>query len=383
MKITDTIINVGVTDRLTDLFEGQYLVPDGIRYNSYVIRGEKTAVIDSVDSRFSDEWLNNIERELGGISPDYLVIQHMEPDHSGSIAAFTEKYKDAKLVSSAKAYVMMKNFYGIIPSEGWLTVGEGDVLSLGSRDLTFVTAPMVHWPEVIVTYDNLDKVLFSADGFGSFGSGDASEAWDDEARRYYIGIVGKYGLPVTNLLKKASKLDISVIAPLHGPILTGDLSHYLSLYTAWASYTPEDRGVVIAYASIYGNTKKAAEALRDDLTARGEKVAIYDLARCDKHKAVADAFRYDRLVLAAASYNADVFPPMREFINKLTERGFCRRTVGIIQNGSWAPSAAKVMRALLEGAKDVTFTECEVTVTSALTNITRGDITRLADELCK
>lgn len=383
MKITSTITNVGVIDRLTDLFEGQYSIPDGIRYNSYLIEDEKIAVIDSVDARFSDEWLKNIESALGTRTPDYLIIQHMEPDHSGSILAFTEKYPTSTVVSSAKAYTMMKNFYGIDEAETRITVTEGSTLSLGSRELQFIGAPMVHWPEVIVTYDPKDKVLFSADGFGSFGTGDTSSAWDDEARRYYIGIVGKYGVPVSNLLKKASKLDISVIAPLHGPALTGDLSHYISLYTSWASYTPEEDGVVIAYTSIYGNTKKAALALEGELRARGVAFATYDLARCDKHAALADAFRYSKLVLAAPSYNADVFPPMREFIKGLAERGYTRRTVGIIENGSWAPSAAKTMHSLLEGCKDLTFLAPEITVTSAMTDATMDEIRRLADELCK
>ena len=383
MKITNSITNVGVIDRVTDLFEGQYLIPDGIRYNSYIIEDERIAVIDSVDAKFKDEWLLNVEKTLGDRTPDYLVVQHMEPDHSGSISAFLEKYPSAKLVSSAKAYGMMENFYGIAEGDGNVTVKEGDVLSLGSHELRFIGAPMVHWPEVTVTYDARDKVLFSADGFGSFGTGDESEVWDDEARRYYIGIVGKYGIPVTNLLKKVSSLDVSVIAPLHGPVLKENLSHYISLYSTWASYKPEEKGVLIAYATIYGNTRVAAELLKEEIEKRGERAYIYDLARCDKHRAVADAFRFDRLVLAAASYNGDVFPPMREFISKLTERGYSSRRVGIIQNGSWAPSASKTMKALLDGAKDIAYLEREVTVTSALNDSSRADISALADELCK
>jgi len=381
MKITSDIKYVGVFDAKKDLFEGQYRVPEGISYNSYVIIDEKIAVMDSVDADFTDEWLSNIERALEGRSPDYLIVQHMEPDHSANIENFTRVYPGAKIVASQKAFAMMRGFFGTDFADRQITVGEGSTLELGKHTLTFVTAPMVHWPEVIVTYDYCDKVLFSADGFGRFGSTSESDPWADESRRYYIGIVGKYGAQVQALLKKAAALDIKMIAPLHGPALTENLGYYLDLYSKWSSYTPEEEGVLIAYTSVYGNTKRAAVELYERLTAAGRTAVIHDLARCDMSVAVADAFRYSKLVLATTTYNADIFPFMREFIDHLTERGFKSRTVAFIENGSWAPMATKIMRGMLEGSKDITYAESTVRITSALSDESRGQIDALASEL--
>ena len=381
MKITDSIKYLGVFDNKVDLFEGQYKVPEGISYNSYAIIDEKIAIMDTVDAAFGEEWLKNIEDALGGKAPDYLIVQHMEPDHSANIENFTRVYPEAKIVASQKAFAMMRGFFGTDFSDRQIVVGEGSTLELGSRTLTFMTAPMVHWPEVIVTYDSLDKVLFSADGFGRFGSTDESSPWADESRRYYIGIVGKYGAQVQALLGKAAGLDIAKIAPLHGPILTENLGYYLDLYNKWSSYTPEECGVVIAYTSVYGNTRAAALALYDKLTAMGKTAVIYDLARCDMSAAVADAFRYTDLVLATTTYNADVFPFMREFIDHLTERGFKSRRVAFIENGSWAPMATKVMRGMLEGSKDITHTEAGVKILSALNAESRAQLDALAEEL--
>ena len=383
MNITKDIKYVGVFDSQIDLFEGQYLVPDGISYNSYAIIDDKVAVMDSVDAAFTDEWLRNLDASLEGRVPDYLVVQHMEPDHSASIVHFTRAYPDAKIVASAKAFTMMKGFFGTDFPDRQIVVGEGSALSLGRHTLSFITAPMVHWPEVIMTYDASDKVLFSADGFGRFGSTEEGNGWADEARRYYIGIVGKYGAQVSALLKKAAALEIEKIAPLHGPVLNKNLAYYIGLYDKWSSYTPEEDGVVIAYTSVYGNTKKAALALYEMLTAKGKASVIYDLARCDMSRAVADAFRYSSLVLATTTYNADVFPFMREFIDHLTERNFKSRRVGFIENGSWAPMATKVMRGLLEGSKDISYTESTVRISSALSDESYAQLTALAEELCR
>lgn len=382
MEITKDIKYIGVNDHDIDLFEGQYAVPAGMAYNSYVIKDEKIAVMDTVDAHFGEQWLANLRDALDGRAPDYLVVQHMEPDHSANIAAFAKAYPDATIVASAKAFTMMKNFFGTDYAERRTVVGDGDTLPLGKHTLTFVTAPMVHWPEVIVTYDNRDKVLFSADGFGKFGALDTEEDWACEARRYYFGIVGKYGAQVQALLRKASALDIAVICPLHGPILTENLGYYLGLYNTWSSYTPESCGVLIAYTSVYGNTKAAAELLAERLSERGcEKVVLTDLARSDMAEAVEDAFRYDRLVLATTTYNAELFPFMREFISELTERGYRGRKVGLVENGSWAPMAAKVMRGMLEGCKDITFTDTTVRILSALSEESRAAIDAMADEL--
>ena len=384
MKITNDIKYIGVNDRKVDLFEGQYVVPNGMSYNSYVILDEKIAVMDTVDANFTHEWLDNLQNALNGKSPDYLIVQHMEPDHSANIANFTKNYPNAKIVSSAKAFAMMKNFFGTDFSDKQIVVGEGSTLSLGRHDLTFVTAPMVHWPEVIVTYDSTDKVLFSADGFGKFGALDADEDWACEARRYYIGIVGKYGAQVQALLKKAAGLDIEIICPLHGPILTENLGYYLGLYNTWSSYQPEEEGIVIAYTSVYGNTKKAVMQLAEKLKANGcPKVVVNDLARCDMAEAVEDAFRYSKLVLATTTYNAEIFPFMREFINHLTERNFSNRTVGLIENGSWAPLAAKVMRGMLEKCKNLTYTDTTVKILSALNEESSSALNALAEELCR
>ena len=358
MNITKDIKYIGVNDHEVDLFEGQYVVPNGMSYNSYVIIDQKVAVMDTVDARFTHEWLDNLQTALGGRIPDYLVVQHMEPDHSANIHNFVKAYPNAKIVSSAKAFAMMKNFFGTAFEDKQVVVGEGDTLALGTHTLTFVTAPMVHWPEVIVTYDSADKVLFSADGFGKFGALDADEDWACEARRYYIGIVGKYGVQVQALLKKAAGLDIQIIAPLHGPVLTENLGYYLDLYNTWSSYGVESEGIVIAYTSVYGNTRKAVMQLAEKLKANGcPKVVVNDLARCDMAEAVEDAFRYGKLVLATTTYNAEIFPFMREFINHLTERNFRNRTVAFIENGSWAPMATKVMRGMLEGCKNITYTD--------------------------
>ncbi len=384
MKITNDIKYVGVNDRKIDLFEGQYRVPNGISYNSYVIIDEKIAVMDTVDAAFTHEWLDNIENAIGGRKPDYLIVQHMEPDHSANIINFLKNYPDATIVSSAKAFNMCKNFFGTDFEDNKIVVAEGDSLNLGKHNLHFVAAPMVHWPEVIVTYDSADKVLFSADGFGKFGAIDSDEDWADEARRYYIGIVGKYGAQVQGLLKKASKLDIETICPLHGPVLSENLSYYLGLYNTWSSYQPEEEGIVIAYTSVYGNTKKAVIQLAEKLKSNGcPKVVIHDLARCDMSAAVSDAFRYSKLVLATTTYNAEIFPYMREFISHLTERNFSNRTVALIENGSWAPLAAKVMKSMLENCKNLTFAENTVKILSALSEESREQLDMLSNELCR
>jgi len=384
MTISNDIKYIGVNDRKIDLFEGQYKVPNGISYNSYVIIDEKIAVMDTVDAAFTHEWLDNLQNAIGKRKPDYLIIQHMEPDHSSNVMNFIKAYPDATIVSSQKAFAMAKNFFGCDFADNRLVVGDGDTLSLGRHTLTFVTAPMVHWPEVIVTYDSADKVLFSADGFGKFGALDTDEPWADEARRYYIGIVGKYGVQVQSLLKKASGLDIQTICPLHGPVLNKNLGYYLNLYNTWSSYQPEDDGIVIAYTSVYGNTKKAVLALEEKLTAKAcPNVKVYDLARCDMSEAVADAFKYSKLVLATTTYNADIFPPMREFIDHLTERGFKNRTVAFIENGSWAPLAAKVMKGKLENCKNLTFADSTVTILSSLSDSSYVAIEALSEELCK
>ena len=384
MFITNDIRYVGVNDHQVDLFEGQYKVPGGMAYNSYVILDEKIAIMDTVDKNFTHEWLDNIQSVLGGRKPDYLVVQHMEPDHAANVGNFMKLYPETTIVSSAKAFNMMGPFFGTCYEDRRIVVGEGDTLSLGKHTLAFVAAPMVHWPEVIVTYDALDKVLFSADGFGKFGALDVDEPWDDEARRYYIGIVGKYGAQVQALLKKAATLDIQTICPLHGPVLKENLGHYIRLYDLWSSYTVETEGVVIAYTSIYGNTKAAVEKLADKLRANGcPKVIVHDLARCDMAQAVADAFRYSKLVLATTTYNADVFPFMKEFIHHLTERNFRNRTVALMENGSWAPLAAKVMRKMLEECKNLSFTETTVHILSALNETSAKQVDALANELSK
>ena len=384
MEITNDIKYIGVNDRKVDLFEGQYRVPNGISYNSYVILDEKIAVMDTVDAAFTHEWLDNIRDTLGERTPDYLIVQHMEPDHAANIMNFAKAYPEAKIVSSAKAFNMMQNFFGTDFADRRIIVGEGDTLTLGSHTLAFVAAPMVHWPEVIVTYDSKDKVLFSADGFGKFGTPDTDEPWADEARRYFIGIVGKYGAQVQALLKKAAGLDIQIICPLHGPVLTENLGYYLNLYNTWSSYQAEEEGIVIAYTSVYGNTKKAVQLLAEKLRANGcPKLIVHDLARTDMAQVVADAFRYSKLVLATTTYNADVFPFMREFIDHLTERNFQNRTVALIENGSWAPLAAKVMKEMLEKQKNITYTDTTVHILSALNEESLKQIDTLAGELCK
>ena len=384
MTITKDIRYIGVNDHQVDLFEGQYVVPSGMSYNSYAIMDEKIAIFDTVDRNFTAQWLDNIRTVLDGRKPDYLIIQHMEPDHSANIANFLKEYPDTTVVSSAKAFTMMGNFFGADCAPNRLVVGEGSTLCLGAHTLTFVTAPMVHWPEVIVTYDAMDKVLFSADGFGKFGALDVEQDWDDEARRYYIGIVGKYGPQVQALLKKAAGLEISKICPLHGPVLTENLGHYLSLYNMWSSYQPEEEGVVVAYTSVYGNTKAAAELLAKSLSDAGcSKVVVYDLARCDMAQAVADAFRYSKLVLATTTYNAGIFPFMKEFIHHLTERSFQNRTVAFVENGTWAPTAAKCMAKMLEGSKNLTFANTTVKILSALSDDSKAQIAALAEELSK
>ena len=384
MIITNDIKYIGVNDHNIDLFEGQYIVPNGMSYNSYIILDEKIAVLDTVDVNFTHEWLDNLQTELKGRSPDYLIVQHMEPDHSANIANFLKAYPATVVVASAKAFTMMKNFFGSDYADHRIIVGEGDSLSLGKHTLTFMLAPMVHWPEVIVTYDSYDKVLFSADAFGKFGALDIEEDWACEARRYYIGIVGKYGAQVQNLLKKAADLDIEVICPLHGPVLNEQLDQYISLYDTWSAYRPEEEGIVIAYTSVYGNTKKAVMQLADKLRAAGcPKVVINDLARCDMAEAVEDAFRYSKLVLATTTYNADIFPFMKEFIHHLTERNYSNRTVAFIENGSWAPQAAKVMKELLANSKNLTFAETSVKIVSALNETSTAQLNALAEELCR
>ena len=381
MTITNDIKYIGVNDHQVDLFEGQYVVPNGMSYNSYAIIDEKIAIMDAVDANFVDEWLDNIRTALEGRSPDYIVVHHMEPDHSAGIDDFLKAFPKAVVVSSAKAFAMMNNFFGEDYADRRIVVGEGDTLKLGKHELTFVTAPMVHWPEVIVSYDSYDKVLFSADGFGKFGALDVEEEWACEARRYYIGIVGKYGVQVQALLKKAAALDIAIICPLHGPVLKEDLGYYINLYDIWSSYRVEQEGVVIAYTSIYGNTKVAVELLAKELEAKGAKVIVHDLARTDMAEAVEDAFCYSKLVLATTTYNGDVFPFMKEYIHHLTERSYQNRTVGLIENGSWAPIAGKIMRKMLEGSKNLTFTDTTVKIFSALNEDSRAQLAALASEL--
>lgn len=375
------ILYIGVNDHLTDLFEGQYSVPNGMSYNSYLILDEKTAVTDTVDARFGGQWLDNLETALAGRLPDYLIVHHMEPDHSASIADFCKKYPNAVIAATAKAFTMMDAFFGPLPNPR-LTVKDGSVLPLGRHELSFITAPMVHWPEVAVSYDRTDGILFSADAFGKFGALDVDEPWDDEARRYYIGIVGKYGAPAAALLKKAAALDIHTICPLHGPVLKENLAHYINLYATWSSYTPEESGVAVCVASVYGHTARAAEALADALRKNGTKVTVYDLARCDMSAAVADAFRFDRLVLASPTYNGDVFPCMHAFLHALVSRGFRNRRVGLIENGSWAPMAAKVMQQTLSACDSIEFLPA-VTVRSAMNDQSVKDINALAQELLK
>lgn len=383
MYISQDIKYVGVTDNKIDLFESQYKVPDGISYNSYVITDEKTAVMDTADKNFTEEWLGNIKNTLGEKSPDYLIVQHMEPDHSASIAEFMKQYPDTTVVGNAKTFAMIKGFFPELTIANTLTVKEGDTLTLGRHTLSFVFAPMVHWPEVMVTYDSADKVLFSADGFGRFGAPDSDKDWAEEARRYYIGIVGKYGTQVQNLLKKASALDIAVICPLHGPVLSENLGYYLDLYNKWSSYTPETDGIMIAYTSVYGNTRKAAELLRDKLAEKGAEVLLTDLARSDMSKAVSDAFKYSKLVLATTTYNADIFPFMRIFIEGITERNYQSRTIAFIENGSWAPMAAKVMTGMFEKSKNLTVLDESVKITSALNAESKAQLDALAEALLK
>lgn len=375
------ILYIGVNDHLTDLFEGQYPVPNGMSYNSYLILDEKTAVTDTVDARFGGQWLGNLETALAGRLPDYLIVHHMEPDHSASIADFCKKYPNAVIAATAKAFTMMDAFFGPLPNPR-LTVKDGSVLPLGRHELSFITAPMVHWPEVAVSYDRTDGILFSADAFGKFGALDVDEPWDDEARRYYIGIVGKYGAPAATLLKKAAALDIRTICPLHGPVLKENLAHYINLYATWSSYTPEESGVAVCVASVYGHTARAAEALADALRKSGTKAVVYDIARCDMSAAVADAFRFDRLVLASPTYNGDVFPCMHAFLHALVSRGFRNRRVGLIENGSWAPMAAKVMQQTLSACDSIEFLPA-VTVRSALNDQSAKAVNELAQELLK
>lgn len=382
MKITEDVRYVGVNDRKIDLFEGQYTVPNGMAYNSYLLLDKQTAVFDSVDARFGNEWLENIKKAADGKEIDYLIVQHMEPDHSANILNFANAYPNAKIVATAKAFTMMQQFFGTDFESRRIVVKEGDTLTLGAHTLTFVTAPMVHWPEVMVTYDAKDKILFSADGFGKFGTLDADEDWACEARRYYFGIVGKYGAQVQALLKKAAALDIQIICPLHGPVLTENLSYYIDLYNTWSSYAAESDGIIIAYTSVYGNTKQAAELLCDTLKEKGaKKVVLTDLARDDMAEAVEDAFRYNKLVLATTTYNADIFPFMRTFIEHLTERNYQNRTVGFIENGSWALTAEKVMRKLLENSKNLTLLDESVHIKSALNDESKAQINALADAL--
>ncbi|MBQ7918172.1 MAG: FprA family A-type flavoprotein [Clostridia bacterium] len=383
MEISKNIKYVGVNDKEIDLFEGQYVVPNGMAYNSYVILDNMVAVMDSVDEHFAGEWLENIKAVLGERKPDYLVVQHMEPDHSGSIMDFVKEFPETKIVSSAKAFVMMKNFFGTDFAEKQVVVAEGSKLELGEHKLSFIEAPMVHWPEVIMTFEETEGILFSADAFGKFGSLDTDEEWACEARRYYIGIVGKFGLPVQTLLKKAAGLNIKTICPLHGPILTENLGYYIDLYNTWSSYGVESEGIVIAYTSVYGNTKKAVNKLAELLESKGQKVVVNDLARCDMAEAVEDAFRYGKIVFATTTYNGDIFPFMKEFINHLTERNFQNKVVGFIENGSWAPTAARVMKTMLEKCKDLTFTQASVKIMSALNAESETALESLANELCK
>ena len=382
MKLTNDIFYIGVNDHEIDLFEGQYIVPNGMAYNSYVILDEKIAVLDTVDARFTTEWLTNLENTLGGKAPDYLIIQHMEPDHSSNIVSFTNKYPDTILVSSEKAFVMMKQFFGVEYADKRIVLKDGDTLSLGTHTLTFVAAPMVHWPEVMVTYESSEKVLFSADGFGKFGALSCNEEWTDEARRYYINICGKYGAPVQALLKKASQLDIAIICPLHGPVLTENLGYYIGLYDTWSQYEPAEEGVVVAHASIHGNTAEVARTFADMLRAKSDmKVVVYDLSRSDMAKAIEDAYRYSRLVVAAASYDGDVFPPMHDFLYHLSIKGFSKRRIGIIENGSWAPTAGRAMRAIIDKFKDVTVVDSQVTIMSRMKPSDMAALEALADKM--
>ena len=385
MKITDDILYVGVNDHKVDLFEGQYVVPNGMAYNSYVIKDEKIAVMDTVDANFTHEWLDNIATVLNGAKPDYLIVQHMEPDHSANIHNFMKVYPDTTIVANAKTFGMMENFFRDMPLEGRkLEVQNGGTLSLGKHTLTFVFAPMVHWPEVMVTYDSTDKVLFAADGFGKFGALDVDEPWDDEARRYFIGIVGKYGMQVQKLLKVAATLDIQTICSLHGPVLKENLGHYIEKYDIWSSYSVEEEGVMIAYTSVYGNTKKAVELLAEKLRDKGcPKVVVYDLARCDMSQAVADAFRYGKLILATTTYNAEIYPFMRTFIEHLTERNYQNRTIGLIENGSWAPLAAKIMKGMFEKSKKITWLDTTVRILSSLSAENKDELEAMANELCE
>lgn len=380
-QITGDVTYIGVDDKKIDLFEGQYVVPEGMSYNSYVITDEKTAVFDTVDANFKTEWLNNLSAALKERKPDYLIVQHMEPDHSANIAAFMSEYPEATIVSSKQAFTMMKNYFGKEYEDRRIIVKEGDTLNLGKHELTFVAAPMVHWPEVMVTYDSHDKILFSADGFGKFGASDAEGDWACEARRYYIGIVGKFGVQVQALLKKAANLDIKKILPLHGPVLTENLGYYINLYDIWSSYKPENEGVTVAYTSVYGHTKAAAEKLAALLIAKGQKVSLFDLARCDMAEAVEDAFRYSKLVLATTTYNGDIFPFMRTFIEHLTERNYQSRTIAFIENGSWAPVATKVMKSMFENSKNITFAENNVKILSAMNDEMVTALNALAEEL--
>ena len=384
MTITNDIRYIGVNDHDIDLFEGQYIVPEGMAYNSYVIIDEKIAVMDTVSADFGEEWLANLENVLAGRKPDYLIIHHMEPDHSANIDKFISAYPEATIVGNAKTFEMIDQFFGRGLCKNNLAVKNGEVLSLGRHELTFLFAPMVHWPEVMMSYDGADKALFSADAFGKFGALDCQDKeWDCEARRYYMGIVGKYGMQVQAVLKKAAALDIKMICPLHGPVLTGDLSHYTGLYDIWSSYGVESEGVCIAYTSVYGNTKRAAELLAKKLEERGCKAAINDLARCDMAEAVEDAFRYGKLVLATTTYNADIFPFMRQFIDHLTERNYQNRTIGFIENGTWAPAAAKIMKAMFEKSKNINYIDTTVTLRSAMTEENAEAIDRMAEELCR
>ena len=384
MKITDTIRYAGVNDHQIDLFEGQYKVPNGMTYNSYVILDEKIAVMDTVDANFTHEWLDNLDRILEGRKPDYLIVQHMEPDHAANVANFLKVYPETTIVANAKTFTMIQNFFGLNLEGQKLEVTNGGTLNLGNHNLTFVFAPMVHWPEVMVTYDSTDKVLFSADGFGKFGALDVEEDWDDEARRYFIGIVGKYGPQVQKLLKVAAGLDIQIICPLHGPVLTENLGHYIGLYDTWSSYTPETEGIVIAYPSVYGHTKAAVELLADKLRSKGcPKVVVYDLARDDMSQALSDAFRYSKLVLATTTYNASIYPFMHDYITRLTEHNFQNRTMGIIENGSWAPLAAKVMKEMLSGCKKINWLDTTVKVLSAVNQENKDQLEAMASELCK
>ena len=383
-KVTEDIIYVGVNDHEVDLFEGQYDVPNGMAYNSYVVLDEKVAVFDTVDAHFKDEWLSNLEEAFAGRTPDYLIVQHMEPDHAANIANFAEKYPEAKIVGNAKTFPMMKQFFGTDFADRQVIVKEGETLSTGKHNLTFVMAPMVHWPEVMMTYDTTDKIFFSADAFGKFGALDVEEEWDCEARRYYIGIVGKYGPMVQKLFGKVGSLEIKAICPLHGPVLTENLEHYLNLYNIWSSYQVETEGTVIAYTSVYGNTKKAVELLAEKLKEEGcPKVVVTDLARDDMAEAVEDAFRYGKLILATTTYNGDIFPFMRTYIENLTERSYQNRTIGLIENGSWAPAAARIMQGMFEKSKNITWLENNVKITSSLSEANEAEIEAMAEELCK